>query len=173
MTTKTLGTNATTTLTAVQWLPTLSDADVASINALIFDAQVIANSGVQRPIVALGKGGTLYVPSRGTLQLQPNDWVCVDPTCGAVFALPYNAVASAAGATGTWASGGSALTMTTSVLASGWFPGMTVVASSMFSAGTFITSIAAGGTSLTINQAAGTSSAGGGSAVTAGNFTHS
>ena len=78
MSTRTLGTDATTTLTAVAWSPassTLSDADLATIqNAIKYD-------GVEGDRVypgAFTRNGLLFVPRRGVLQLQPGDWVGVD-----------------------------------------------------------------------------------------------
>lgn len=75
MATKTLGTNATTTLTAVQWFPGMTPADLASINALItpdITGQPDTNSWFTAE-------GQLFLPDgRGVINLLPGDWVGVD-----------------------------------------------------------------------------------------------
>lgn len=75
MATKTLGTNATTTLTALAFSQANLDADIASIEALIKDDINPLN-------VALGgsysRNGLLFVPNRGVLKILPGDWVGVD-----------------------------------------------------------------------------------------------
>ena len=45
MATRTLGTNGTTTLTALQWNPAISPTDVAAIQALIFDDGMVFPAG--------------------------------------------------------------------------------------------------------------------------------
>lgn len=76
--TKTLGTNATTTLTAVQYLPGygsgMSTSDQAAIQNAIKDDLNIAH-----PLLAGAfQGGQLFIPNRGILQVLPGDWVGVD-----------------------------------------------------------------------------------------------
>lgn len=75
MATKTLGTNATSTLTAVQWFPGMTPADLATINALIrpdITGHPTGNSYFEA-------AGFLNVPGgRGRLKLQPGDWIGVD-----------------------------------------------------------------------------------------------
>jgi len=80
LSTKTLGTNATTTLTAVSFSAapaTLSDADFATIrNAIKYD-------GVEGNAVypgAFSRAGLLYVPRRGILKILPGDYIGIDST---------------------------------------------------------------------------------------------
>ena len=78
--TKTLGTNATNSLTAVQFLPGygsgVSASDVAAINNAIKDDQGNAHS--RWPGAFDMSSGRLMIPNRGFLQLLPGDWVGVD-----------------------------------------------------------------------------------------------
>jgi hypothetical protein len=75
MATKTLGTNANNTLTAVQWQPGMTPADLATINALIapdITGQFDLNSWFEA-------AGFLNLPGgRGRIALQPGDWIGVD-----------------------------------------------------------------------------------------------
>lgn len=77
MATKTLGTKATTSLTAIQWQPGgLSAADLATINELIRtpgNNASVANS-------CRIENGVLYVPGRfdAPIQLVAGDWIAVD-----------------------------------------------------------------------------------------------
>lgn len=78
MATKTLGTNATTTLTALKYLPGygsgMATADQAAIQNAIKDD--LSNS---HPLLAGAfQGGQLFIPNRGILQVLPGDWVGVD-----------------------------------------------------------------------------------------------
>ena len=79
MATKTLGTNATTSLTAVLYAPGygsgLSAADIATIALGIKDDQ-----NVTRPVVpgSFVIDGLLFVPNRGVLKVFPGDFVGVD-----------------------------------------------------------------------------------------------
>jgi hypothetical protein len=97
MSTRTLGTNATTTLTAVPF-PNLNNSatpqsDIAAVQQAIADDTPLAfsNAGqlgnalpTNTPInVYLGAGafsnnGLLIVPNRGVLKVWPGDWVGVD-----------------------------------------------------------------------------------------------
>lgn len=80
MATKTLGTNATTTLTALAFAmgygSGMAAADIASINNAVKDdsnpAGYIKQGGV------FTAGGQLFIPRRGVLQVLPGDWVGVD-----------------------------------------------------------------------------------------------
>lgn len=75
MATKTLGTNATTTLTAVQWFPGMLPADLAAINALIIGTA----SGITDNFSHFEAAGHLNLPGgRGRIDLKPGDWVGVD-----------------------------------------------------------------------------------------------
>jgi len=82
MATRLLGTNATTSLTAVVFSPTsavLSDADLASVRALIrSDDAAHANASI-RGYGGFVREGLLYLPNnRGVIQLRPGDVVAVD-----------------------------------------------------------------------------------------------
>lgn len=78
MATKTLGTNATTSLTALKYLPGynsgMSAADQAAIQNAIKDDQGNAHSKWPGAF----QGGQLFIPNRGILQVLPGDWVGVD-----------------------------------------------------------------------------------------------
>lgn len=96
MATKTLGTNATTTLTAVQWTPGMSAADFASIaNGILDDGAVFSAGGsvpnttpnlmAHSPATSRGpipgaftQSGILTIPNRGQLRVLPGDWVGID-----------------------------------------------------------------------------------------------
>ena len=75
MSTKTLGTNGTTTLTALAMTPAPVAADFASISQGIKNDQV---NGL--PIIPGGwiQPGLLVIPNRGILQVLPGDWVGID-----------------------------------------------------------------------------------------------
>ena len=98
MATVTLGTAATTTLTAVafsQVPATLSDADLATINQGILDdrgafpvAHLIGAGGFVRE-------GFLYVPNRGQLRLEPGDYVGWDTATGWPILVSARAAAAA------------------------------------------------------------------------------
>lgn len=97
MATRTLGTNAANTLTAVAFSPapaTLSDADLATINAAILDDQNVAQP--QASLIGTGgfvRQGLLYVPNRGFLKVLPGDYVGIDasgwPILVSAFAIAY------------------------------------------------------------------------------------
>lgn len=100
MATRTLGTAATTTLTAVPWpdlVPGLTTqaSDLAAINALIKDDRPllwpVGNAGTANGQnatqiaaahnlmpTALSREGLLYIPNRGVLKVFPGDWIGVD-----------------------------------------------------------------------------------------------
>lgn len=79
---KTLGTNLTTTLSAVAWQPAgVPPADFASLNQaigsdLIGTAGTIGNDD-RKTYFDFGSG-ILDVPGRGRLQLRPGDYIAVD-----------------------------------------------------------------------------------------------
>src|SRR3989304_4308653 len=81
MATRTLGTNANNSLTAVAFAKSLLDADVATINIGIKDDKVGAAGA--HPISSFGgqcfsKQGILYVPNRGILQVLDGDYGAID-----------------------------------------------------------------------------------------------
>lgn len=103
---KTLGTNATTTLTALQYRGATvggsSDtrADFASFAAAILDdrsspmGQPAQGAPSAKPIWPGAFNpfyGTLMIPNRGVLKILPGDWIAVDAN-GWPILLSYNAV---------------------------------------------------------------------------------
>lgn len=92
MATKTLGTNATTTLTAVSWTTGgagLLAADIATIAESILNDEVNGN-----PIYpgAFSRNGLLYIPNRGVLKMKVGDYVGVDAS-GWPILVSANAIA--------------------------------------------------------------------------------
>lgn len=84
MATKTIGTDATDSLTyGLKFLPGygsgMSAADIAAIALQIKDDQNVAHPVYPQ---AFSANGLLYVPNRGILQMLPGDYVAVDPTTG-------------------------------------------------------------------------------------------
>ncbi len=76
MATKTLGTNATTSLTALPFARGgLAAADVATITNGILNDQV---NGTPIFPGAFSSQGLLYIPNRGILQVLPGDYVAID-----------------------------------------------------------------------------------------------
>ena len=80
MATKTAGTNATTTLTALQFQPGLgsgmSAADIATMNQLILND---ANRLLAPVGGSFDSSGILTLPNnRGTVKMYPGDWLCID-----------------------------------------------------------------------------------------------
>jgi hypothetical protein len=85
--TRTLGTNASTSLTAVVWNGmATATADVRALNQLIRDDKNPRHS-LSNQSGAFVKEGILYVPNRGDLKLFPGDVVAVDATSGQVIVL--------------------------------------------------------------------------------------
>lgn len=91
MSTITLGTSATTSLTAIAWQPGgLSAADLATIRNSIKNDQIAGN-----PVFAGAlMGGQLFIPNRGVLSLLPGDYIGVDaygwPVLVAKNAIAYS-----------------------------------------------------------------------------------
>jgi hypothetical protein len=105
MATATLGTAATTTLTAVPFTYGLVAADFATMAAAIKrDSHNPGNSGSttgpgltgpQPPLgVPLSRAGTLIIPERGILKLFPGDYIAIDATGWPILLSP-RAAASA------------------------------------------------------------------------------
>lgn len=100
MATLTLGTNATTTLTALRWIPGANVTDLATIrNAILNDmandaGQLAPTAPSAKPILpgALSNTGHLYIPNRGILQILPGDYVAVDAN-GWPILISANAIA--------------------------------------------------------------------------------
>lgn len=79
MATRTLGTNANNSLTAVEFRKNLLPADVATIQQGIKNDQIAANGS--HPILggdAFSLQGLLWIPNRGCLQVLPGDYVGID-----------------------------------------------------------------------------------------------
>ena len=75
MATKTLGTNATNSLTAIVSSGSMAAADVAAIANGILDDQITGT-----PIYpgAFSSVDILYIPNRGILKVLPGDYVAID-----------------------------------------------------------------------------------------------
>ena len=93
MATKTFGTAAVGSLTALQFSAgaDMLDADIATLCQNIKDDVlsghlVIANS--------FSRNGQLFVPNRGVLKLLPGDWVAVDVNSGFPIVVPNSVVAA-------------------------------------------------------------------------------
>jgi hypothetical protein len=95
MATKTLGTTAQTSLTALKYLPGyasgMSAADQAAIQNAVKDDLGNAHSLVPGAF----QGGRLFIPNRGILQVLPGDWVGVDSQ-GWPILVSANSIANAA-----------------------------------------------------------------------------
>jgi hypothetical protein len=92
MATTTLGTAATTTLTALSFGGALAPADIASMANGVLDDQINIH-----PIwpQAFAQTGLLYVPNRGVLKVLPGDYVAFDATTGWPILVSKNAAAGA------------------------------------------------------------------------------
>ncbi len=98
----TLGSNATTTLSAIQFLPGSSVADFAALAALILDDRSSDSKPANpapsaKPIFpgALSRTGQLVIPNRGIIQVLPGDYIGVDAN-GWPILLSANAIAGGA-----------------------------------------------------------------------------
>lgn len=92
MATLTLGTNATTSLVAVNFSYALSAADIASIAQLIRD-----DVNVTHPVIPTSfvRDGLLLMPGgRGVLKVFPGDYVAVDVASGQPIVLTARAIAA-------------------------------------------------------------------------------
>lgn len=97
MATSTLGTNATTSLTSLQYLrgfnSGMAAADIATINGLILDQS--ANTHPKMGGMYFSAEGVLYLPNqRGHIKLEPGDYVGVDATSGWPIVVSKNAIAN-------------------------------------------------------------------------------
>ena len=103
MATLTLGTKTTTTLTAIKFLPSMSNADLATVQQLILNdnsqtsGQLAATAPSAKPVWpgALSRSGLLYIPNRGVLKILPGDYIGVDAN-GWPILLSANAIAGGA-----------------------------------------------------------------------------
>jgi hypothetical protein len=169
MSTKTGGTNATSTLTALQWTgqygaTSISDADIATIaNDIIQD-----NDPPAILPGAFSRMGLLYIPRRGILKMRDGDWVMVGPE-GFPYLVPR--IASPGTLTATTTGGTSAtpgtITFAASVLTRGWMVGAAISGTNVAS-GALILAISGDGLTVTANTT-GTPSG----TITVGSWTHS
>jgi hypothetical protein len=97
MATLTLGTNLTTSLTAIAFSQAVSDADFATIiNGIIADKGPAAspvNSG-NTPPGAFSRNGLLFIPNRGVLKVLAGDFVAID-SAGPPVLVSANSAANA------------------------------------------------------------------------------
>lgn len=168
MATLTAGTLATTTLTALQsaglGTQNPSDADIAAITVAILNDQSFG----QIVPGAWSRAGLLFIPNRGVLRMQPDDWAAVDPA-GFPYLIPASALGQTTTATGTATSGSKNITFASSVLALGWKISAQVTGTNI-PASSFITNISSDGKTITISNAA---TGSGANTATYGTFTHS
>ena len=177
MATKTLGTLATTTLTAVQQppgynaTPAISDTDFAAINNAIFDDERNPQQLLNQQIVngSWSRTGLLIVPNRGVLKVKAGDWVAVDPN-GWPILIGKESLPQTLTATGTTNTNNQLTALSANVLTQGWWAGMAITGTDV-PAGTVIQAIAADGKSLTLSKAATGGHAG--NTFTVGSWTHS
>lgn len=91
----TLGTNASNSLTAIQWFPGMPQADWAAFDALVKSSRAGSSSN-PIPVAApfrLDQSGHLWLPGRdAAIQLIPGDYLALDSTTGWVIVLSQNAV---------------------------------------------------------------------------------
>lgn len=177
MAVKTLGTNATTTLSAVQWPSTyaggsISNTDFATIaNDILNDAVpagLLTNTIFPGAFVREGK---LYVPNRGVLSIHPGDWIAVDTSTGWPILIGANTIPLTLTATGNTHTSITVDSLSSNVLNLGWRAGMIIKSSnSDIPAATQIKTIASNGLSLTLTAAATGTNTGG--TMTVSNWTH-
>ncbi len=192
MAVKTIGTNGTTTLNAIQ-VPSayaalaISAADIATMRNNIFDdiigvdgnrntppgAQAIAQRIWPGAIDDALASGVLWIPNRGFLRLFPGDWIAVDPLTGWPILLSANTVPGTQTATGTTTSGAFTVTFATSVLLLGWTVGMRFAETNV-PANSFISAISQNGLTVTFNNPTASSATGSAAnTATVSNWTHS
>ncbi len=76
----TFGSNATSTLSAMQWKPIGSSANIANIAAIAANIKDDLNPASPIWPGAFAQNGILYIPNRGVLKLRPGDWVAYGST---------------------------------------------------------------------------------------------
>lgn len=172
MATLTAGSNATTTLTALQFTKDAADADIRAMQQAILDSAPLMNSGVRVTYPgAWSKVGQLFIPNRGTLYMKDGDWLLLDPTTGWPMLLSRGSMAKTAVISATTHNASAVLdTFASSPIAAGWQRGMPIVdADGDIPAAAYILDLTA--TSVTISIACTNGHAG--QNITVGNFTHS
>ncbi len=97
MTTLTLGTNATSSLTALMMTPAPVAADFATISQSIENDLTTGPQGLGAALVGGGwvQPGLLIIPNRGILQVLPGDYVGVDSAGWPILVSAYS-IANAA-----------------------------------------------------------------------------
>lgn len=97
MTTLTLGTNATSSLTALAMTPTPVAADFATISQGIKNDLSNGPQGLGSALVGGGwaQPGLLIIPNRGILQVLPGDYVGIDSAGWPILVSAYS-IANAA-----------------------------------------------------------------------------
>ncbi len=170
MSTKSLGSNGTTTLTALQFpsfsATSFSDADIATMVALILNDQIPS----LQQVGAWSRMGLLYVPNRGVLKTLPGDWVAVSPNDGWPILVSPIACPTTLTLTVANTSGSAVLTATTSALTAGWQIGAQVTGTGI-ATNSVISNISANGLSITLSKVCTSSNAS--LTATCGNYTHS
>lgn len=95
MATLTLGTNATTSLSSLKFLPGyksgMNAADEATLALLIKNDLINSHPIVQE---AFSSNGKLYIPNRGVLTMLPGDYVGVDSATGWPILLSARAISA-------------------------------------------------------------------------------
>lgn len=88
---RTLGTNATTSLSSMVASGDMAEADIAAFQALIKN-----DLGGTSPIIpgSFSRQNLLYIPNRGVLQVRPGDYVAVDSATGWPILISAKAIAS-------------------------------------------------------------------------------
>jgi len=96
MATATMGTAATTTLTALQFQASMSPTDYATIdNAILNDALPTTAPAASSFSGGWARSGQLYVPNRGVLRMLPGDYVAFDTQTGWPILVSARAAAGA------------------------------------------------------------------------------
>ena len=100
MATRTLGTNANSSLVAIKYGADVADADIATIANQIYDDQVQNNafSGATTTVLRLFPGclqkqGALIIPNRGVLKPLPGDFIAIDTATGWPILISAAAIA--------------------------------------------------------------------------------
>lgn len=97
MATVTLGTSATTSLTALAFSAgaNMLDADVATISQLIKDDLLgfgLTGKPARNVPGAYSRNGQLFIPNRGVLQIRPGDYIAIDPNSGWPILISGNVI---------------------------------------------------------------------------------
>ena len=96
MATKTLGTSATSSLTAVPFLPGYGSGILAADQATICNAIKDDLGNAHSRLPGAFQAGQLFIPNRGVLQVLPGDYVGVDANGWPILVSKYSI------ATGGW-----------------------------------------------------------------------